>query len=108
MTRLQGILAACGLTGLVLLAILLMGFKNLSQASAPTAASLGVPASQQQATSNMDPSTQALIQQYRAQLEQANQTIRQLQAERDQLAQMLGVQVPRGDEHGDEVEVGNE
>ncbi len=107
MTRLQGILAAAGLTGIVLLATVLVGFRNISQASAPAAAPMVVPASQQ-ASSSMDAPTQALIAQYQARLEQANQTIRQLQAERDQLAQMLGVQTPRRGDPENETEFDNE
>lgn len=100
MTRLQGILAAGGLTGIVLATAVALGLKDFNQASTPAAAPVVIPAIQQQASPTVDPAILAAIEtQYQAQIEQANQTIQQLQAERDQLARQAGAQASRGDEH---------
>jgi len=108
MTRLQGVLAAGALTGTVLATAVALGIKDLNQASTPTPVPAIIPATQPQASPMVEPANLVDIQArealYRAQIEQANQTIQQLQAERDQLAQQsISAQAPRGGE-GHELE----
>jgi hypothetical protein len=109
MTRLQGILAAGGLTGIVAATVVAIGVKGFAQASTPTSAPMAAPIVEPQVTPAVDPAVDpAVLAQYQAQIEQANQTIQQLQAERDKLAQQAAgaTQAPRGGEH--EYEAGSD
>ena len=96
MTRLQGILAAGALTGIVGATAVAIGVKGLAQASTPTPAPIVAPMVEPQASSTVDP---AVLAEYQAQIEQANQTIQQLQAERDRLAQQAAAPTSRSGEH---------
>jgi hypothetical protein len=98
MTRFQSIMAAGALTSIVLGGIIAMDLWNFSQASASASRAAVAPASQQQASLNVNPGTQATIQEYQSQLEQANHTILQLQTERDWLAQQLAAAQATGGE----------
>ena len=75
--------------------------KQLKADAAPAA----IPMVEPQAAQGVDP---AVLQQYQAQIEQANQTILQLQAERDRLAQQPAAPAPRGGEHENEYGEGSD
>ncbi|MCA9973487.1 MAG: hypothetical protein KC425_24885 [Anaerolineales bacterium] len=93
MTRTKGILAAGTLTGLVLITILALGWRNARAGAAVDAAATAVPqtvqlsgagdAAQQNYTAELETAVQTLQDreaQYQQQIEAANQTIQELQA----------------------------